>query len=110
MCFFPPVDEYHEHNINNCLLILCCPKDESPEKQLYEHHQEMLEKNTERLQEGTENIPLESLDRTQVVNMTRVTDRFMTSLLASMQGGVVELPDDAGSAGAMVCCQPVTFS
>lgn len=40
-------------------------KDKSTEKQLFEHHQEMLEKNTERLQEYTEK-PLEQIDRTQV--------------------------------------------
>jgi hypothetical protein len=40
-------------------------KDHSAEKQLFEHHQEMLEKNTERLQEYTE-LPLDQIDRTQV--------------------------------------------
>ncbi|KAJ1382999.1 hypothetical protein B484DRAFT_411286, partial [Ochromonadaceae sp. CCMP2298] len=57
----------------------------SAEKQLFEHHQEMLEKNTERLQEITEK-KLELIDRTQVVNLTRVTEKFMGSLLASMTG------------------------
>lgn len=65
-------------------------KDGSVEKQLFEHHQEMLEKNTEKLQEYTEK-PLDQIDRTQVVNLTRVTEKFMTSLLASMTGGVVTL-------------------
>jgi membrane protein YqaA with SNARE-associated domain len=40
-------------------------RDHSPEKQLFEHHQEMLEKNTERLQEYTE-LTLDQIDRTQV--------------------------------------------
>ena len=40
-------------------------KDASPEKQLFEHHQEMLEKNTEKLQEYTEKS-LDAIDRTQV--------------------------------------------
>lgn len=62
--------------------------DKSPEKQLFEHHQEMLEKNTEKLQEYTEQ-KLDDLDRTQVVNLTRVTEKFMESLLASTTGGVV---------------------
>eukprot|EP01042_Synura_sphagnicola_P007087 gene7087-9074_t len=44
--------------------------DGSAEKQLFEHHQEMLEKNTERLSEYTE-MPLETLERTQVINLTR---------------------------------------
>ena len=39
--------------------------DNSPEKHLFEHHQEMLEKNTERLHEFTE-MPLDMIDRTQV--------------------------------------------
>lgn len=39
--------------------------DGSPEKRLFEHHQEMLEKNTERLQEYTE-LNLDLIDRTQV--------------------------------------------
>jgi len=65
-------------------------EDDSPEKQLFEHHQELLEKNTERLHEYTEQS-LEAIDRAQVVNLTRVTERFMASLLASMTGGVVDL-------------------
>ena len=40
-------------------------RDSSPEKQLFEHHQEMLEKNTEKLQELTERS-LDTIDRTQV--------------------------------------------
>lgn len=65
-------------------------EDDSPEKQLFEHHQELLEKNTEKLHEYTEQS-LEAIDRTQVVNLTRVTERFMASLLASMTGGVVDI-------------------
>ena len=65
-------------------------EDDSPEKQLFEHHQELLEKNTEKLHEYTEQS-LEAIDRTQVVNLTRVTERFMASLLASMTGGVVDV-------------------
>mmetsp|Transcript_31805 Transcript_31805/g.70077 ORF Transcript_31805/g.70077 Transcript_31805/m.70077 type:complete len:376 (+) Transcript_31805:76-1203(+) len=68
--------------------------DSSAEKQLFEHHQEMLEKNTERLQEITEK-KLELIDRTQVVNLTRVTEKFMGSLLASMTGGVVTVDGSA---------------
>jgi ariadne-1 len=60
-------------------------KDNSLEKQLFEHHQEMLEKNTEKLQEYTEKN-LDDIDRTQVVNLTRVTEKFMASLLTSMTG------------------------
>lgn len=67
-------------------------EDDTTEKQLFEHHQEMLEKNTERLHEYTER-KLESIDRTQVVNLTRVTERFMISLLETMSNGVVDSSD-----------------
>jgi len=40
-------------------------QDGSPEKHLFEHQQEMLEKNTERLQEFIE-MDLEAVERTQV--------------------------------------------
>ena len=63
--------------------------DDSAEKQLFEHHQELLEKNTEKLHELTEQS-LEAMDRTQVVNLTRVTERFMTHLLSSISDGVVD--------------------
>lgn len=52
----------------------------------------MLEKNTEKLQELIEK-PIDKIDRTQVVNLTRVTEKFMASLLATMSGGVVILED-----------------
>jgi ariadne-1 len=40
-------------------------KDASQEKQLFEYHQEMLEKNTERLQEYTE-MPIDAIERSEV--------------------------------------------
>lgn len=52
----------------------------------------MLEKNTERLHEYTEQ-PMHTLERTQVVNLTRVTEKFMQSLLDSLCGGVVRIDD-----------------
>lgn len=111
-------------------------QDGSPEKHLFEHQQEMLEKNTERLQEFTE-MDILAVERTQVsfmtfivynlwllqqfvfrflytiscilysmfvsisilivltlsillivqvVNLTRVTERFMNELLATTEG------------------------
>lgn len=60
--------------------------DNSAEKQLFEHHQEMLEKNTEKLQEYTE-MTLEDLDRAQVVNLSRVTERFLKSMLDTVSSG-----------------------
>jgi ariadne-1 len=67
-------------------------KDKTPEKSLFEYHQEMLEKHTERLQEFTER-PLDQLQRSDVVNLTRVTERFMESLLQSMSGGIVRVEE-----------------
>ena len=58
-------------------------EDNTQEKRLFEHHQEMLEKHTETLHHYTE-MPLESIDRTQVVNLTRVAEKFMSSLLSSL--------------------------
>lgn len=57
--------------------------EDAPEKGLFEHHQEMLEKNTDRLQECTEGS-LCKIDKTQVINMTRVTENFLKSLLESI--------------------------
>ena len=57
--------------------------DGTAEKHLFEHHQEMLEKHTEKLSEYTEQ-PLDGIDRTQVINLTRVTEKFMQSLLSSL--------------------------
>lgn len=58
-------------------------KDLTQEKRLFEHHQEMLEKHTETLHHYTE-MSLDNLDRTQVVNLTRVAEKFMSSLLTSL--------------------------
>lgn len=66
--------------------------DNTPEKQLFEYHQEMLEKHTEVLHEFTEK-PFEQIDRAMVVNETRVVQNFMTSLLSSLSGGLVRLDD-----------------
>lgn len=51
-------------------------------KKLFEHHQEMLEKNTETLQEFTE-APLDKMDRVNIVNLTRVIKTFLDSMLDS---------------------------
>lgn len=88
-------------------------KDGSPEKRLFEHQQEMLEKHTEKLQEHTEkgggggggagvyNAPSPyggGEERTMVVNLTRVTERFLSALLSVMTGGVVRI-DEGGVGG-----------
>lgn len=47
-------------------------KDATPEKELYEHHQEMLEKHTETLSELTElTTQFNDTDRAHVINLTR---------------------------------------
>lgn len=66
--------------------------DKSAEKELFEYHQEMLEKNTDKLQEYTEKN-LETIDSAQVINLTRVTEKFMASLLSTITGGVVSLDE-----------------
>lgn len=62
--------------------------DDVPEKRLFEHHQEMLEKNTEKLQELVE-ASIESVDRSSIVNLTRVTSTFLENLHHSVSGGVL---------------------
>jgi ariadne-1 len=62
--------------------------DESPEKTLFEHHQEMLEKHTEKLHGLTESN-LDKLDSSQVVNVTRITEKFLKGLLDTCSGGFI---------------------
>jgi ariadne-1 len=57
------------------------------EKERFEHHQEMLEKFTENLSEQSES-PLDKMDRTDVVNQTRVVDRFMKNVLKYVEEGM----------------------
>lgn len=56
-------------------------------KERFEHHQEMLEKFTENLSEQSEK-PLDQMDRTDVVNLTRVVDRFMKNILKYVEEGM----------------------
>lgn len=57
------------------------------QKERFEHHQEMLEKFTENLSELSEK-PLDQMDRTEVVNTTRVVDRFMKNILQCVDEGM----------------------
>mmetsp|Transcript_15401 Transcript_15401/g.17109 ORF Transcript_15401/g.17109 Transcript_15401/m.17109 type:complete len:113 (+) Transcript_15401:1-339(+) len=57
------------------------------QKERFEHHQEMLEKFTENLSELSEK-PLAEMDRTDVVNQTRVVDRFMKNILKYVEDGI----------------------
>mmetsp|Transcript_6086 Transcript_6086/g.12526 ORF Transcript_6086/g.12526 Transcript_6086/m.12526 type:complete len:511 (-) Transcript_6086:195-1727(-) len=56
-------------------------------KERFEYHQEMLEKFTENLSEQSEK-PLDKMDRTDVVNQTRVVDRFMKNILKYVDEGM----------------------
>jgi len=57
------------------------------QKQRFEHHQEMLERFTETLSELSEK-PLAEMDRTDVVNKTRVVDQFMKNILKYVGDGM----------------------
>ena len=58
-------------------------------KERFEHHQEMLEKFTEKLSELSEQ-PIEKMNRTDVVNHTRVVDKFMVNILRYVEDGMDE--------------------
>ena len=70
--------------------------DNTPEKELFEHHQEMLEKNTDRLHEYTEKPVLE-LNGVDVLTLAKVTDKFMQSLKQIMSGGMIRLDEISSS-------------
>jgi ariadne-1 len=59
----------------------------SMQRDRFEHHQEMLEKFTEKLSELSEK-QLPDMDRTDVVNQTRVVDRFVKSILKYVEDGM----------------------
>jgi len=60
-------------------------------KDRFEYHQEMLEKFTENLSELSEQ-PLADMNRTEVINVTRVVSRFMKNILKYVDEG---MEDDA---------------
>ena len=75
-------------------------QDGTAEKRLFEYHQEMLEKDTERLH-GYIEAPRAAKDKdgatssyeqdkSLVINLTRSTGQFLASLLSSITNGVVE--------------------
>jgi ariadne-1 len=74
-----------------------------PQKQLFEYQQEMLEKNTDQLSEFTENPNIESIDRTNVVNLTRITGIFLHDLMEFMMNnddGLGSSPSTGGVSAA----------
>lgn len=64
-------------------------KTDGPEKDLFEYLQQELEKNTEHLSELSER-PLDKLDRQEVVNYTRVTNKFLKNLLDGVSSGLTQ--------------------
>ena len=60
-------------------------------KELFEDLQEHLERMTETLSEMTE-LPLEKMDRTEIVNNTRVTERFHNNLIQGVEQGLDDSP------------------
>jgi len=60
------------------------------QKECFEYHQEMLERFTENLSELSEK-PLAEMDRTDVVNQTRVVDRFMKNILKYVDDGMEDI-------------------
>lgn len=61
--------------------------EDGEEKVLFEYLQEQLERSTEHLSELSE-MPLEKLNRTEVVNFQRVTAQFMKGLLDGVADGL----------------------
>eukprot|EP01038_Epipyxis_sp_PR26KG_P011786 gene11786-15769_t len=64
--------------------------DATLEKQLFERHQEMLEENTERLHGYVEKSAIQCIQRAEVINMTRIIEKFRDSLLDHIVGGIVD--------------------
>jgi ariadne-1 len=60
---------------------------EGPERTLFEFLQQQLESSTETLNELIEQ-PLESIDREQTVNFTRVTKQFLDNLIKGVREGL----------------------
>lgn len=76
-------------------------KSKQRQRETFEHHQEMLEKFTEKLSELSEK-PLAEMDRTDVVNQTRVVDRFMKNILKYVEDGMDSDKEDQTYAGVTV--------
>ncbi len=60
---------------------------DAEKRQRFEYHQEMLERFTENLSELSER-PLREMNRTEVVNQTRVVDRFLKNILEYVDNGM----------------------
>ena len=62
-------------------------QDKAKMKELFENLQEHLEKFTEQLSEMTE-LPVDQMDRTEIVNVTRVTESFLVNLIKGTESGL----------------------
>jgi hypothetical protein len=71
-------------------------EDWCPERRLFEDHQQRLEEHTEKLHECTEGKNVFTADRTQVVNWTRITERFRNAILENFLDGEM-LGGEAGA-------------
>ena len=63
------------------------PTDAAKRRELFENLQEHLEKFTETLSEMTE-LPIDQMDRTEIVNVTRVTESFLANLIQGAEAGL----------------------
>ncbi|KAH8054162.1 hypothetical protein JL720_14533 [Aureococcus anophagefferens] len=68
-------------------------------RELFENLQEHLERFTETLSEMTE-LPLDQMDRSEIVNVTRVTESFLANLIQGAEAGLDVPDDDAAPAAA----------
>ena len=59
------------------------------QRERFEYHQEMLERFTENLSELSEK-PLDRMNRTEVVNQTRVVANFLKNILKYVEDGMDE--------------------
>jgi len=66
---------------------------DGPKKALFEYVQSLLESHTEKLSELSE-LPLEKMDRAEVINYTRVTDKFLNNLLEQVDSEGIGMDDD----------------
>lgn len=57
------------------------------EKNLFEYLQENLEKNAEHLT-GLSEMPLDKMNRSEIINYTRVTETFLRNLLSGVEDGL----------------------
>mmetsp|Transcript_1591 Transcript_1591/g.3701 ORF Transcript_1591/g.3701 Transcript_1591/m.3701 type:complete len:603 (+) Transcript_1591:766-2574(+) len=72
---------------------------EGPKKELFEYNQSMLESNTEHLSELSEALP-EAMDRANVINYTRVTGKFLKSLLEQVESEGLAIDQVRDTSGA----------